>query len=66
MSRWKAKMTVAFPFEIEASSVEEARTAIAQEIGNRGGPKVLIVWPNLSAIHGFVEMQFQKVENGEE
>lgn len=59
-------MTVAFPFEIEADSIEEARAAIAQEIGNAGGPKVLVVWPNLSAIHGFVEMQFQKVEEGEE
>ena len=67
--RWKARVVAHWPIVVEAETEREARTAIAQKIGDTGGPKFRIVFQDLSTVVGCSELELWKdrlEEEGEE
>lgn len=53
--KWKARVVATYPIEVEAETEAEARTAIAQKIGDTGGPWFRIIFKDLSTVIGFSE-----------
>ena len=58
--RWKARVVAHWPIVVEAKTEREARTAIAQKIGDKGGPMFRIVFQDLSTAIGCSELELWK------